>query len=102
MAYGVPVVNTDLPTGVPWVSQDGETGLTVPPRDADALTGAINAVLDDPDRRRRYGQHARERAERRFGRERMLDTMESRYRAIISGEIGAIDDAAAEARTTDD
>jgi len=102
MAYRTPVVNTDLPTGVPWVSPDGETGLTVPPRDADALASAIDALLDDPDRRRRYGEQARERVERRFGRERMLDTMERRYRAILRGEPITTDDATDEMCATDD
>ena len=37
MASGVPVVSTNLPTGVPWVNQDGVTGLVVPPRDPRAL-----------------------------------------------------------------
>jgi rhamnosyl/mannosyltransferase len=85
MAYGTPVVNTDLPTGVPWVSRDGETGTTVPPRDAEALASAISELLDNPERRRTYGERARQRVERRFGHERMLDTMESRYRAIVDG-----------------
>jgi glycosyltransferase involved in cell wall biosynthesis len=102
MAYGTPVVNTNLPTGVPWVSQDGETGLTVPPRDADALAEAIAALLADPERRRTYGDRARERVEDLFGRERMLDTMESRYRAIIREEPIATDEATTAVRTTDD
>lgn len=79
MAHGTPVVNTDLPTGVPWVSLDGETGLTVPPADAGALADAIGDLLADPDRLRRYGENARERVEQRFTRERMLDGVAAVY-----------------------
>ena len=35
MLCGRPVVSTALPTGVPWVNQDGESGLVVPPGDAE-------------------------------------------------------------------
>lgn len=79
MARELPVVNTSLPTGVPWVSQDGETGLTVPPRDAIALADAINTLLEDDELRRRYGKKARKRIERLFTREKMLKKIQTIY-----------------------
>ncbi|MFB6271479.1 MAG: glycosyltransferase [Salinibacter sp.] len=85
MAYGKPVVNTSLPTGVPYVSVHGETGLTVPPQDADALAEAINAILDDPDRAERYGRNARRRVEQVFSREAMLASVYEVYRGVMSG-----------------
>jgi len=86
MANGVPVVNTDLPTGVPWVSVDGETGLTVPPRDAGALARAVDRLLADGPLRERLGRAARRRVERRFTRERMLDRYEAVYRDVAPGK----------------
>jgi rhamnosyl/mannosyltransferase len=85
MAHGLPVVNTSLPTGVPWVSQNGETGLTVPPRDSDALAGAIDALLADDERRRTLGRNARDRVMDRFGRERMLTALEGVYADVLDG-----------------
>ena len=82
MARSLPVINTTLPTGVPWVSKDGETGLTVPPRDAEALAEAISTLLADDSRRQRYGQQARERVEQLFTRERMLRKMAEIYPSL--------------------
>jgi rhamnosyl/mannosyltransferase len=63
---GKPVVATNLGTGVEFVNLDGQTGLNVPPNDADALSNGINALLDDPEMRRRYGEFARQRARTQF------------------------------------
>ncbi|QCW04937.1 glycosyltransferase [Natrinema pallidum] len=84
MARGTPVVNTDLPTGVPWVSQDGETGLTVPPCDASALAQAINTLIKDDDRRQRYGEQARERVENLFTRKKMLNDVQEIYDQLVA------------------
>lgn len=72
-ASGTPVVCTDLPTGVPWVNVDGETGLVVPVGDAEALAAALSRLLADEALRARMGDRARERALSEFSVERMVE-----------------------------
>lgn len=73
MAAGLPVVSTDLPTGVPWVNTHGETGLVVPPRDAGALAAALRELLEDAAARKRLGRAGRRRAAQRFAAARMVE-----------------------------
>lgn len=72
MVYGKPVINTSLPTGVPLVSLDGETGFTVPPGDSDALARAINTLARNPHLRAEYGKAAKARAEEHFDEKKVL------------------------------
>lgn len=82
MAHEIPVINTSLPTGVPWVSLDGETGLTVPPEDADALANALDQLLSNSSLRREYGKNGRTRVESRFSRKRALEDTISVYESL--------------------
>ncbi len=83
MACGVPVVNTRLDSGVPYVSLDGQTGITVPPNDVAALAAAINQLLDDPDLRARYGQAGRNRVAEEFTSEVMTRRMLELYEEVM-------------------
>jgi rhamnosyl/mannosyltransferase len=82
MAFGKPVVNTSLDSGVPFVSQDGLTGVTVPPRDAGALSGAIRSLLEDPARMRDLGERGRERFRKEFVRPVMVERVLEVYREV--------------------
>lgn len=82
MAYGKPVINTRLPTGVPYVSVDGETGITVEPRDSKALAAAINKLLNDEELRGRYGVQARKRVEGNFTTDKMNERILGIYREL--------------------
>ncbi len=66
MACGKPVINTQLDSSVPFVSENGITGMTVPPKDVDALAGAIRCLLENDALRQTYGEAARRRVHERF------------------------------------
>lgn len=83
MAHGKPVVSTQLPSGVPWVNQDGVTGLVVPPGDAAALAAAIDRLAGDPDLRTAMGQRGCARIADEFTVERLRDRMRVLYRDVI-------------------
>jgi rhamnosyl/mannosyltransferase len=82
MACGKPVVNTSLDSGVPFVSLDGVTGLTVPPGDPAALASAINRLLNEPWLRKAFGNAARARVAREFDQSVMLERMLKVYRSV--------------------
>ena len=66
-----PVISTDVPTGVPWVNVDGQTGLSVPAGDVDALRTAIQRLSSDADLRQALGTAARARVLETFNADRM-------------------------------
>ncbi|MGA2410599.1 MAG: glycosyltransferase, partial [Candidatus Binataceae bacterium] len=84
MACGKPVVNTALKSGVPYVSLDGVTGITVPPADPGALSAAINRLLDDPYLRAKYGASAFRRAREEFSVELMGRRTLELYREVLA------------------
>lgn len=86
MGAGVPVITTDLPTGVPEVGVAGETGWLVPPSDPLALAAAMQSVLDNPDEARRRGQAGRARFEARFTRAVMTDRVVAWYSGMVAGQ----------------
>jgi rhamnosyl/mannosyltransferase len=82
MAAGLPVVNTNLDSGVPFVSLHQQTGLTVPPEDAGALAVAINQLLQNHELRASLGRAARLRAVQEFSLESMASRTLSLYERI--------------------
>lgn len=69
MACGKPVINTALDSGVPYVSLDGITGITVPPGNVSALTNALRDLVKSSELRKIYGKAALERAAKEFDEE---------------------------------
>lgn len=86
MAAGLPVVNSRIPSGVPAVSLDGVTGVTVAPGDPDALAAAINGLLDDPARAARLGEAGRRRVAEHYSLESMTERTLALYGRVLAGE----------------
>jgi glycosyltransferase involved in cell wall biosynthesis len=65
MALGTPVVASSI-AGIPELLQGGKYGVLVPPRDIDALAGAIEHLLRNRDVRSSYAESARRHVELKF------------------------------------
>jgi rhamnosyl/mannosyltransferase len=86
MACGKPVVNTAIPhSGVPFVSRDCESGLTVPPGDPGAFGRALRTILADRALAQRLGETGRARVKREFSKEVMAERVLEIYREVTDG-----------------
>ncbi len=65
MASGLPVVASRI-SGIPELVEDQKNGLLVPPRDVQALAGAIQKLILDRELGRRFGKAGREKVEKDF------------------------------------
>ena len=82
MACGKPLISTELGTGTSFVNQHRKTGLVVPPNDAGSLAEAISYLLANPEIMERLGKAAKERAEKYFCLDRMIENVISTYQDI--------------------
>ena len=90
MGVGTPVVNTLLTdSGVPFVSLDGVSGITVAPRDAAALSKGIRDLLADPGRMKVLGEGGRRRFQAEFIRPKMVERVFSLYQEVIAARQAA-------------
>lgn len=82
MAAGLPVVASDVPALREVV---GDAGMLVPHDDPGAVADRLAALHDDPGRRERLGEAARERVSERFPVERTAAEHARLYRRVAAG-----------------
>ncbi|MEX2670960.1 MAG: glycosyltransferase family 4 protein [Phycisphaeraceae bacterium] len=83
MASGVPVLSTRI-AGIPEAVHDGEQGLLVSPRDAEALAAAVEQFAADPEHRRQMGERARQRVLEEFTIERTAEKFSRLYDKLLT------------------
>jgi glycosyltransferase involved in cell wall biosynthesis len=83
MARQVPTIASAV-SAIPEIVVDGETGLLVPPRDVDALAGALEMLFADHALRRHMGLLAEDRLESHFSAERMIDQTAALYNRLLA------------------
>jgi len=91
MAAGLPLVTSELATGVRELNRPGETGWTAAPGAAGALRRALAEVLADPAEARRRGRAGRTLVCARFTRERLAHDLASWYGELLAGTIRGTD-----------
>jgi len=90
MSMGKAVIGT-TPGGHSDMIAPGETGLLVPAGDVEALTGAMQLLIDDSELRERLGRGARERA-KLFTASKIVPRFEQVYRHLVVRKPGWINE----------
>jgi glycosyltransferase involved in cell wall biosynthesis len=83
LAVETPVVASDL-AGNPELVRDGVTGLLFPPRDVDALAGALLRLAGDREHGTRMGRAGRELVVARFSTAVKVERTEALYYRLLS------------------
>ena len=87
MAAGLPVIATAV-GGLPEVVTDGDNGLLIPPRDAEALAGALERLLADPAFAQRLGANARAHVRERYSLDRLGREINEIYGELVEKKFG--------------
>ena len=87
MSYGLPVINTNLSTGVPTVSIDGVTGITIEPHNVVQLIEALEWMKNHPNERKILGENARKHIKKFYQEKVMIERIEKIYNSLIDNNI---------------
>jgi len=82
MGYGKPVIASSA-GGIVDIVADGETGLLVPPGDAEALAQAIRRAMDNPEDLAAIAKRGSEFAEHRFGWDAIVGDLKAVYQTAV-------------------
>lgn len=82
MAAGKAVVSTRV-CGIPYMVDEGETGLLAEADDVDGFADHMRRLLDDPDLAREMGRRGREKAIHQFHPDRVAEKTVKVYRRVI-------------------
>jgi glycosyltransferase involved in cell wall biosynthesis len=82
MGMGLPVVATAIGGSVDQV-EERRTGFLVPPADPEAMAERLGLLARDAALRRKMGEAGRERLEKRFGLDEMVDRLVEVYSGIL-------------------
>jgi glycosyltransferase involved in cell wall biosynthesis len=89
MRSGLPIIASDIPgSGVGYVVR--ETGLMVPPRDAEALAAALRLFVEDAQLRQRLGAAGQQRWQREFTLDRSAQQVRAVYAEVLANRHRAI------------
>lgn len=83
MKFGLPIINTALPTAVVSVSLNNVTGLTIEPANTLALQEAISIILNNEALRSQFAKNSFERS-KLFTPETMVSNYASVYRSAVN------------------
>ncbi|MDH3252354.1 MAG: glycosyltransferase, partial [Ignavibacteria bacterium] len=84
MAMERPVVSTNC-DGVLDIVVDGETGLFVPPRNAEALANKLAQLIGNASQREAMGRAGRQRVVARFNQKDHAEKLTQIYRSLLTG-----------------
>ncbi|MCG6553608.1 MAG: glycosyltransferase, partial [Candidatus Magnetominusculus sp. LBB02] len=79
MSFGKPLITTNIPTGVSWVNQHEQTGLLVKPKDAAALSQAIEKIAANQELYSLLSGNCRKRYSALFSQDKMIDAIIKLY-----------------------
>jgi colanic acid/amylovoran biosynthesis glycosyltransferase len=94
MSMEIPVVSTRL-SGIPELVEDQVTGLCVPPNDINALSGAIEFLINNPDVAERLASAGRQRVLERFERFASARRLIAVWQSIDPSNAGRVSHGAA-------
>lgn len=84
MIHGKAVINTDLPTGVPFVSLDGRTGITVASNNQHELANALDKLTENVDLRQALGSNGHKRVIEEFSDDVIIEKLRKKYIEIYN------------------
>jgi glycosyltransferase involved in cell wall biosynthesis len=84
MCCGKPVISTELGTGTSFVNLDQQTGIVVEPTDVESLSNALNYLINNPEKREKFGAFGEARVKEMFSAEAMVNSTLKLYEEVIT------------------